>query len=202
MFISGSNAPLADEIIELDGSRLLYFRNYISDPDACYNALLEQSHWQQPELTIFGQTRKVRRLVSFVGDPGVAYRYSGHRHFADPWPGILSDINRQLHSDFEFGFNSALLNYYRNGSEGMGYHSDDEPELGPAPVIASLSLGCERDFVFRRKGGGRQQLSLPLAHGSLLLMLPPCQRDWQHALPERKRVKAGRINLTYRRIFA
>ncbi len=190
-----------DQIFDLEGSRLLYFEHYVSDPERCYQDLLQQVHWQQPELTIFGQTRAVRRRVGFVGDQGLSYRYSGHRHRTAPWPVGLFSLHQQLQADFSLGFNSALLNHYRDGSEGMGYHSDDESELGGAPYIASVSLGAARDFSFRRRGGGKQQLLLNLASGSLLLMLPPCQRDWQHALPVRKKVDQGRINITFRRIF-
>ena len=83
----------------------------------------------------------------------------------------------------------------------MGYHSDDEPELGPQPWIASYSLGAERDFVFRPRGGGRQCLCLALPDNSLLLMSPDVQRRFQHALPRRQRVQAERLNLTFRQII-
>lgn len=195
------HAKTPDRDIDLQGSRLQYFENYLVDHARLYQQLLEQLQWQQPTLTIYGRQRPLKRRVAFVGEPGLAYRYSGHSHYSEPWPACLQGLVRQLQADFGFDFNCALLNHYRDGGEAMGYHSDNEPELGDSPVIASVSLGAQRDFVFRRVGESRQHFSLALHSGSLLLMLPPCQRDWQHALPVRKRVTDGRINLTFRRII-
>ena len=95
-------------------------------------------------------------------------------------------------------FNSVLLNRYRNGKDSMGWHSDDETELGPAPVIASLNLGAARRFVMRLKRDHAAKAEWRLAHGDLLVMRGECQRDAQHALPKSARVEGGRINLTFR----
>src|SRR5690606_5801874 len=97
-------------------------------------------------------------------------------------------------------YNSVLANLYRNGLDHMGWHADDEAELGQTPWIASLSLGAERDFCLGRKGANRIALRLALPHNSLLLMAPQLQRHWQHSLPVRKRVQTARLNLTFRLI--
>jgi alkylated DNA repair dioxygenase AlkB len=92
----------------------------------------------------------------------------------------------------------VLANLYRDGNDSMGWHADDEPELGDEPVIASVSLGAERDFTLRRRDRRGQTVAMPLPHGSLLLMAGPTQRHWQHALPKRRRMREPRINLTFR----
>ncbi len=96
-----------------------------------------------------------------------------------------------------FGYNSVLANLYRSGADGVAWHSDDEPELGPEPAIASLSLGETRRFTLRHKSAG-EQVAVDLHHGDLLLMHGPLQRFWQHQIAKSKKPLGPRINLTYR----
>ncbi|AKH69703.1 alkylated DNA repair protein [Spongiibacter sp. IMCC21906] len=192
----------AEQRIKLNGGELIYRPNYVSDDEHLFQQLQSQLNWQQPELQLFGRRHKTPRLVAFVGDSGVAYQYTGHLHTAAPWPKSLDNLRDQLGRDYGFEFNCALLNYYRNGDDSMGYHSDDEAELGSAPVVASISLGGARDFLLRSKNTEqRDPQKIMLESGSLLLMLPPTQRFWQHALPKRKRQDRPRINLTFRQIL-
>jgi alkylated DNA repair dioxygenase AlkB len=97
-------------------------------------------------------------------------------------------------------FNAVLLNLYRDGRDGMGWHADDEPELGRNPVIASVSLGATRRFCLRHRRRRDLKLDLPLPHGSLLLMAGATQHHWLHALPKTQRPVGERINLTFRRV--
>ena len=98
-------------------------------------------------------------------------------------------------------FNAVLLNYYRNGHDTMGWHADDEPELGQQPVIASLSLGASREIFFKPKHGKGTRIALTLTSGSLLIMREETQRRWLHHIPKRTRCRPPRVNLTYRRIY-
>lgn len=193
----------ADEELALPGADLRYVADYIAQPDALFASLREGIDWQQPQLKVFGRWHRTPRLVSFVGDDGVAYRYSGQRHLAQPWPAPLLELKQRLQTDFALHFNSALLNFYRDGNDSMGWHSDDEPELGDAPAIASLSVGALREFRLRPFPGRSQRDCSPqtisLASGSLLLMLPPTQHYWQHCLPRRAH-RGPRINITFRLI--
>lgn len=192
----------AEQRIKLNGGELIYRPNYVSDDEHLFQQLQSQLNWQQPELQLFGRRHKTPRLVAFVGDSGVAYQYTGHLHTAAPWPKSLDNLRDKLGRDYGVEFNCALLNYYRNGDDSMGYHSDDEAELGSAPVVASISLGGARDFLLRSKNTEqRDPQKIMLESGSLLLMLPPTQRFWQHALPKRKRQDRPRINLTFRQIL-
>lgn len=191
--------PGADTI-DLGGGELVYLADYVADPEPLQRELLALSGWYQPRLQLFGKSHPTPRLVHFVGDAGVQYRYSGHLHRAAGWPPGLLALRDRLEADCGLRFNCALLNHYRDGADTMGYHSDDEPALGPNPAVASVSLGAERDFALKPKRGGAAR-TLPLASGSLLLMLPPTQRHWLHALPKRARVTEQRVNITFRHII-
>lgn len=192
------------EIVSLDhGAELVVWHDAL--PDSLYRHLyqrLEQAlAWRQPVVRVFGRDHLTPRLTTWEGEHGVSYRYSGLTETATGWPAVLIPVQQHVETLTRHRFNSVLGNLYRTGKDSMGYHSDDEPELGPAPWIASLSLGATRDFVFRRRSGNRRQCAqLALEDNSLLLMNPAVQAHYQHALPRRTRVDRGRINLTFRQI--
>jgi len=159
--------------------------------------------WRQDELRVFGRLHKIPRLHQWFADTGLSYRWSGITLQPEPWFAELNAVRERVSAAAHTPFNSVLINYYRDGNDSMGWHSDDEPELGPFPVIASLSLGATRDFKLRPKAGvTAQPQTLVLHSGSLLVMSGRSQRDWQHSLPKRKRVVEPRINLTFRQIIA
>ncbi|MFM7268934.1 MAG: alpha-ketoglutarate-dependent dioxygenase AlkB family protein [Cyanobium sp.] len=175
--------------------------------------------WSQPLVRVHGRLHRVPRLVAWYGDPGCCYRYSGLRHDPQPWTPLLERLRDGLEEALGLRFNSLLLNRYRSGFDRMGWHADDEPELDHRHAIASLSLGASRDLRFRpraplpapdqREGridagdaAGPEAFNLALADGDLLLMDPPTQQHWQHALPVRRRERQERFNLTFRRIAA
>ena len=166
--------------------------------DGLLERLCEQLPWRQPTVTVYGKRHLTPRLTSWQGAAGIRYRYSGVEEEARGWPDCLEPVLRQGEHLTRHDYNSVLCNWYRDGQDTMGYHSDDEPELGPEPWIASLSLGEPRDFVFRPKPAGRQCLSLTLPHNSLLLMSPAVQHRYHHALPRRAHANGSRINLTFR----
>lgn len=118
------------------------------------------------------------------------------------WLSELDELRKLLEGRLGLRFNSVLANLYRDGHDSMGWHSDNEPELGDEPAIASISLGAERDFLIRNcdRRAAAEKHVIPLTHGSLLLMQGKSQQDWQHALPKRRKVLAPRINLTFRLI--
>lgn len=155
--------------------------------------------WQQQPIKLFGKEVMQPRLTAWYGDPAAVYTYSGLRLAPLPWLPTLQQLRERLERATGARFNSVLLNLYRSGQDSMGYHADDEPELGPAPVIASLTLGATRTFRFRpRPGIAARALSLPLTTGSLLLMRGLTQQNWRHALPKTARPVGPRLNLTFR----
>lgn len=148
---------------------------------------------------MFGKLITTKRKVAWVGDAGCSYTYSGVKKFPQAWTPALLEIKQKVEALAQHTFNSCLLNLYHDGSEGMGWHSDDEKELEQAAPIASVSFGGERKFAFKHKFD-RTSASLTLANGSVLLMQAPTQQYWQHSLTKTKRLVAPRINLTFRTI--
>lgn len=171
-----------------------------ADADALLAAMRKDVPWQVHRLRLFGREVDAPRLSCWIGDPGASYRYSGTRFEPHPWPPALLPARARLAAEIGVRFDSVLANRYRDGADAMGWHSDDEPELGPDPVIASLSLGATRRFRLKPRAGGGDALSLDLPHGSLLLMRGATQAHWRHALPRTARPVGERINLTFRRI--
>ncbi len=166
-----------------------------------FNILRQDLAWQEEKIFIYGQWLKVPRLMCWYGDSNAFYHYSGVNHRALPWPDSLLAIRNKIESTYQCTFNSVMANLYRNGSDSMGCHADDEKELGINPSIASLSLGEERLLKFRHQKS-KQGLDVILAHGDLLLMTGETQHHWRHELPKTKKIKMERINLTYRKIFS
>ncbi|GAC1588184.1 MAG: alpha-ketoglutarate-dependent dioxygenase AlkB [Hymenobacter sp.] len=155
--------------------------------------------WEQRAIRLYGQLLPQPRLTAWHGDPAARYAYSGLTWEPRPWTPALLGLRQRLEAATGAQFNSVLLNLYRDGRDSMGWHADDEPELGPAPVIASLSLGATRRFRLRpRVGRAHAPVGLDLPSGSLLLMRGPTQRHWQHALPKTTRPIGPRLNLTFR----
>jgi alkylated DNA repair dioxygenase AlkB len=172
-----------------------------ADADALLAELRDSIAWETHVIRMFGREVASPRLSCWIGDPGASYVYSRTRFEPHPWPPALAALRRRLEQACGSAFNSVLANLYRDGRDAMGWHSDDEPELGPAPVIASLSLGASRRFLFRRKSPrGLAAMELELPHGSLLRMAGATQHLYQHALPRMGRVQTPRINLTFRRV--
>lgn len=161
-----------------------------------------QTHieWQAEEIVMFGKKVMQPRLTAWYGDEGTAYTYSGLTLEPHPWTDALLRIRGDIERATGHRFNSVLLNLYRHGQDSMGWHSDDEPELGVNPTIASLSLGQPRRFHLRHKQDHQLKQQLALQHGSLLVMGGALQHHWQHRLPKSQRPMSARINLTFRYI--
>ncbi|MBP6596528.1 MAG: alpha-ketoglutarate-dependent dioxygenase AlkB [Arenimonas sp.] len=171
-----------------------------SDADALLLELRDQIPWETHRIRLFGKWHDSPRLSCWIGDPGTSYVYSGVRFEPHPWPPALRHLRERVSDASGVAMNSVLANLYRSGRDAMGWHSDDEPELGPRPVIASLSLGGVRRFTLKHRRDPSKKLALALAHGSLLVMAGDTQADWRHALPRTARPVAPRINLTFRKI--
>lgn len=193
--------------LDLPGAELAYWPGWLApaEADALFASLRETIAWETHVIRIHGREVRSPRLSCWIGDAGASYVYSRTRFEPRPWPAALAALRGRIEQACGTGFNSVLANLYRDGRDAMGWHSDDELELGPAPVIASLSLGAGRRFVFRRKpvrgqAAGRAALELRLAHGSLLRMAGATQCLYQHALPRALRETLPRINLTFRQI--
>lgn len=164
--------------------------------------LLEQTPWQQESITLYGKTHLQPRLLAWHGAPGAVYRYSGKTYQPQPWTDLLLQLREKMSELAGASFNSVLLNYYRDQRDSMGLHADDEPELGPQPIIASLSLGEKRVLYFRHKRDrATKGIDVPLPSGSVLIMRGPTQDNWKHGIRKLTRQCGPRVNLTFRTIF-
>lgn len=163
--------------------------------------LQKEIEWKQYPITIFGKTYMQPRLIAWYGEEGIAYSYSNTQLVAEAWTPTLLRIKKKVETASNTIFNSVLLNLYRDGQDSMGWHSDDEKELGDSPVIASVSLGAARKFQFRKKADKTQKIAIELASGSLLLMQGDTQQQWQHQIAKTKKCLNPRINLTFRHII-
>jgi alkylated DNA repair dioxygenase AlkB len=190
-----------DDILDLgDGALLQFWHSPLMLADGLTDVMIRELPWDQPSVTLYGRCHPIPRLQCWFGDPGAEYRYSGHPLHRHAWLPPLQPLREATERVTALPFNSVLVSLYRDGSDSMGWHADDEKELGEAPWIASWSFGATRDFCLRRKGTSRLSHSIPLHHGQLVLMSPEVQKYWQHALPKRRRIGAPRINLTFRQI--
>jgi alkylated DNA repair dioxygenase AlkB len=194
--------------LPLPDGELRYDERFLDglEADRLFARLRAELAWEVHAVRIFGRVIPAPRLSAWHGNPGARYTYSGLTLAPRPWTPALAEVRAAVEQAVGLRFDAALANLYRDGADGMGWHSDDEPELGPAPVIASVSLGAVRRFVLRHRRRAHPALALPLAHGSLLVMQGETQRNWRHALPK-VTAKGGaavgpRINLTFRRILA
>lgn len=170
-----------------------------AESDVYFQQLMEQVNWQQESIKLFGKLRPMPRLTAWYGDKG--YTYSGLHNEPQPWLPVLLELKQKVEKASGQKYNSVLLNLYRTGQDSMGWHSDDEPELGEEPDIASLSFGGERRFRFKHKARKDiRPVSIELSHGSLLLMQGPTQHHWLHHIPKSARAVEPRINLTFRNV--
>ncbi len=183
--------------------RLAYRAEWLAatEADQFLTELDQQIGWQQRHIRLFGRRVMQPRLIAFHADPGVTYSYSGDRLQGSGWPPLLAALIERLWRDVGMRFNSVLCNQYRDGNDAMGWHADDEPELGQSPIIASLSLGALRRLRFKPRDGGSRRVVLMPASGSLLVMSGQLQRYWLHEVPRMRRIAEPRVNLTFRQIL-
>jgi alkylated DNA repair dioxygenase AlkB len=200
---TGANAP---ERVELgEGAWLEWWPNFLAAAERpSAEALAAELPLRSDTFAMFGRRVTVPRLIAWHGDPGCRYRYSGQTYEPAPWTPSLARIRAILCARTGLAWNAVLANYYRDGNDSVGWHADDERELGPGPddvAIASLSLGATRRFVMRHRASGARRTP-DLRDGSLLVMRGTTQKHWRHALPKTAARVGPRLNLTFRVIRA
>lgn len=189
--------------INLPDADLLYVPNYFSaeKSNVFLKHLLADVNWKKEKIRMFGKEIWQPRLTALFGDTNKPYTYSALEMFPTPFLNGLAFIKTKIEKDFEMNFNTCLANLYRDGNDSMGWHADDEKELGKNPVIASVSFGAERVFQLKHKSDKTRKFKLILGHGSLLIMGGTTQSFWKHQLPKTKKEIGPRINLTFRNII-
>jgi alkylated DNA repair dioxygenase AlkB len=196
---SQQSFPFGGELLPSDGSAIL-FPEFLesSYADSILTELVTTNSWEQQELLMYGKMVEEPRLSTWHSS-GQTYTYSGRARTAQPWSPTLLAIREQCEQHTGHTFNGVLLNYYRDGNDHLGWHSDDELVNGPEPLIASISLGAERRFDMRHRDTG-ETVSAMLGHGSLLVMSGLSQKCWDHRIPKMPRLLEPRLNLTFRRL--
>jgi alkylated DNA repair dioxygenase AlkB len=191
------------EVISLQDGEILFMRNFFTSSEAKnYFELLQNNiNWKQEEVKFYGKTFPVPRKTAWYGYEGFNYSYSGITCFPEIWTNELLEIKKEIEKFIPYeDFTSVLLNLYNNGNDKMGWHADDEKELGINPTIASVSLGETRRFDIKHKQNPELHYKFELTSGSLLIMRGALQHHWVHQIPAQKKVKDPRINLTFRTI--
>ncbi|MDG9668300.1 alpha-ketoglutarate-dependent dioxygenase AlkB [Hahella sp. CR1] len=191
------------EPIAIVNGALTLIHPVLTDADAAsvMEDLTQHLAWRQDSLRIQGRTIPIPRLQAWYGEAHCHYAYSGLRLSPTPFSPLLQQLRYIASEHASTEFNCALCNLYRDGQDSVSWHADDEPELGPTPIIASFSFGATRKFQIKPKRGG-QTLAIELMHNSLLIMSGDMQRHWRHQLPKTKTPVGPRLNLTYRNILA
>ena len=193
---------MKNEIVAHNDLKIRILEDFFNSVDS--NKLLKKFisklPWESMIIKMFGKDRKIPRLQCWIGDEGCEYRYSGKQLNRQIWNQDLIMIRKKIYEELKIDFNSVLANYYRDGKDSMGWHSDDEKELGPDPIIASISFGSERDLVFRNKIT-KETIAIPQTNGCLILIDGETQKNWQHSIKKTQKVIGPRINLTFRNII-
>jgi alkylated DNA repair dioxygenase AlkB len=181
-----------------------FMRDFLTPQEAVKmeTYLLNAIAWRQDEVVVFGKKYLEPRKTAWHGDATCVYAYAGKLNRPEPWTGPLIQLKNKIQEVIQgVHFNSVLLNLYRDGNDKMGWHSDNEKELGEKPIIASLSLGAARYFDLKHKKIKTLKRRFELPSGSLFVMCGDLQENWLHQVPQQKKVSRSRINLTFREVF-
>ena len=191
---------LKQELAISDATLTLFEDVWTAAESQALFAQLQHLDWQQKTIKMFGRDVMQPRLVAWYGDAGADYRYSGVLNRALPWTPVLNHIRERVQAVTQRAFNSVLCNYYRDGQDSVGWHSDDETELGEKPIIASVSFGVMREFCLQHRKHKTARYAIALPDASVLLMAGETQKHYRHAVLKNTKISESRINLTFRMI--
>ena len=193
MFTSGTRGK---KVFDLPDCNLLLIDNFFSkeESDHSYNTLLHKTSWREYEMPMYDKVVTAPRMVSWYGTTNADEIPSNPN-----WPAELLYIKEKVEVETQINFNAVLLNLYRNGKDGVGWHSDKTKSSNKDMNIASVTFGETRMFRLRHKFLKHiPQIEIPLYHGSFLLMSGSTNTFWEHQVPKTSREVLSRINLTFR----
>ena len=187
-----------NNILTKDGQAFYYGQIFSAQECAdWFEILMNNIEWQQDEVIIFGKKIITARKMQWYAATEVEYEYSKVKRTARIFTEELVRLKSIVEEKTGATFNSCLLNLYHDGDEGMGWHSDSESSLVHNAPITALSFGAERKMLFKNKAS-KENVSVFLENGSLLLMGKDSQTNWLHSIPKTKKVSKPRISLTFR----
>jgi alkylated DNA repair dioxygenase AlkB len=191
---------LKPDLLPMPDAEVTFCRNFFDadEREQLFQELVDNIQWKQESARFGGKAVPLPRLTAWYGDAGKTYRYSGITVEPLPWTPLLLSIKTRVEAAANTTFNSVLLNFYRGERDSVAWHSDDEPELGQNPVIASVSFGATRKFQFKHKTNPDLRTVVDLTPGSLLIMAGTTQHFWKHQIPKATKPVGARINLTFR----
>jgi len=191
-----------DEYYRFPEKLLEYTADFLDEKKAgkLLQKLLDATPWKQNIQKIYDKTVQTPRLTAWYGDANKSYHLGGNEFMVNQWSPELLNLKKKIEKATGYHFNTVLLNLYRDGNDSVAWHRDKESELGDRPVIASVSLGQVRNFDFRKLDDRKNKYSLPLRHGSLLIMKGDLQVHWEHRIAKSDKAMDPRINLTFRMI--
>jgi alkylated DNA repair dioxygenase AlkB len=193
LFTSGTRGRISYDLPDCD---LLLIDNFFGkeESDAYYNVLLNNTQWLEYEMPMYDKMVTAPRMISWYGD-------SNRRTSNPDWPAELLIIKEKVEMETQIHFDGVLLNLYRNGNDGVGWHSDKTSSINKDMNIASVTFGETRMFRLRHKFLKHiPQVEIPLYHGSFLLMAGSTNSYWEHQVPKTARDILPRINLTFRQV--
>jgi alkylated DNA repair dioxygenase AlkB len=190
--------------IQIPDGKITFHKGFFSlaESQKLMQTLIKTINWTQDEVIVYGKRHKIPRLNAWYGDEGKIMKYSGLTLEPKMWTKELTEIKTRVEKASGIKFNSCLLNYYRDGKDGMGWHQDNEKELGLNPTIASVTFGETRPFQIKHiKDKEQKKIDIPLTNGSLLIMEEETQHYWKHQIPKTTKPIEARLNLTFRKII-
>ncbi len=199
-FFNTPEPPQRAKEIILDNAHFVFYESFFDkiESDNLYSKLIKDIKWEQDEINMYGRIIPLPRLSAWYGDLDKSYTYSGITVHPNSWSKDLLFIKNKIQEEAKVNFTNVLANLYRDGKDHMGWHTDDEKELGINPIIGSVNFGASRRFVLRRMDDHKEKLEFELKHGSFLLMKGETQHYWQHQVPKTTKILDPRINLTFR----
>ncbi len=206
------NSDVVDELpvvektevaISLPDAEIHFYPQFFtkSESDLMFENLFSEIKWRSDKIKLYGKEIDLPRKTAWYGESGKSYKYSGIQMLPEPWTPTLLKIKSEIEKIANVRFNSVMMNLYRDGNDGISWHTDAETELGKNPTIGSVSFGESRRFMLRHRYNKELKSEIDLTHGSFLLMGGSTQHFWQHQIPKTSRKLEARINLTFRTII-
>lgn len=195
-----SSKTVEKELLSMPDADVIFYRHFFNqqESDELFQRLFNEIQWRQDKMNIYGKEVNLPRKTAWYGDKDRSYTFSGIHLEPEPWTPMLLEVKEKVEDNAKVNFNSVLLNLYRDGNDGISWHTDAEPELGENPIIGSVSFGGTRRFMFRHKHNKDLKAEIELTNGSFILMAGATQHFWQHQIPKTAKKVKPRINLTFR----
>lgn len=189
----------SEDLYEFPKNLLEYREHFLSpkEADQLKKHLLSTVPWKQRTQKMYDKIVLTPRLTAWYSDKKI-FEPADNTSDTNPWTPELISLKERIEKEFGYQFNGVLLNLYRDHNDSVAWHRDKESKYGKRPIIASISLGQTRNFDFRKADHHQSKYSLPLPHGSLLIMKGDLQEHWEHRIAKSNIPMKERINLTFR----